>query len=954
MGLRLKKNLTIKFIGYLIFLTVIPLLIVGLISLRVSTKILEEESRVFTIELVKDQKEYLDLQLEQVESLIANISGEEEITDALMEGESFDAYTNLATQARIGYILNGYLNLGGLLSIDVFAEGGNHYHVGDTLSVDKIRLDLKERIYKEALASDQNVLWTGIEDNINGNSTQEKVLTAAKILKRTDRETLEQIPVGMLLVNYSVTDVYERFSQINFGEGSYLMVIDAKGRIIYHPNQSFLGNQISPLFIEKLTSDNGILSTEVGEEKMFITYAYSSKSHWYVMSLIPANTFTAKTALIRAVTFSLLLICFAFVGVAAILITKNLVNPIRKITDQFRHFEEGTLDYGTRLESKWDDEVGELVIWFNAFVESLAARQESEKRLSESEERYALAVRGASDGLWDWDLKRNEIYLSPRWKEILGYGEDEGGNDPAEWLERIHPDSQKEVKMKIDAHLQGRTPHFESEQRLCHKDNTYRWVLARGLALFDETGTAYRMAGSHTEITNRKIAEEQLQHDAFYDSLTNLPNRILFLDRLKNAISRNKRHPEAKFAVMFLDLDKFKLVNDCLGHNIGDLLLQEIARRLSQSMRATDTVARLGGDEFGVLLEDINGIRDVISMADRIQSLLSEPVDLCSNKTVSSASIGILMNAPGYNTPDEYLRDSDIAMYRAKVKGKARYEIFDQTMRDHLMLHMELENDLRQAIEKEELVPHYQPIINLENKKIVGFECLLRWPHPEKGNISPNVFIPIAEETGLILPLGNWVLQKATKQLSIWQSQIPDMSHLQISVNLSGKQLTHPNLVDQISSALQENSLSPSCLNLEITESDIINDMETAADVLSQIKRLGVEIQMDDFGTGYSSLSYLHQFPFDVIKIDRSFVIGMIEDKSKISLIKAIVLMAKELKKSTIAEGIETLEELGILTESGCEYGQGFYISPAISAEEATSFLQKSLDHKSALEPIER
>ena len=341
-------------------------------------------------------------------------------------------------------------------------------------------------------------------------------------------------------------------------------------------------------------------------------------------------------------------------------------------------------------------------------------------------------------------------------------------------------------------------------------------------------------------------------------------------------------------------------------------------------------------------------------MADRIQSLLSEPVDLCSNKTVSSASIGILMNAPGYNTPDEYLRDSDIAMYRAKVKGKARYEIFDQTMRDHLMLHLELENDLRQAIEKEELVPHYQPIINLENKKIVGFECLLRWAHPEKGNIQPNVFIPIAEETGLILPLGNWVLQKATKQLSIWQSQIPDMSHLQVSVNLSGKQLTHPNLVDQISSALQENSLNPSCLNLEITESDIINDTETAADVLSQIKRLGVEIQMDDFGTGYSSLSYLHQFPFDVIKIDRSFVMGMIEDKSKISLIKAVVLMAKELKKSTIAEGIETLEELEILTESGCEYGQGFYISPAISAEEATTFLQKSLDHKSASEPIER
>ncbi|MBT6151966.1 MAG: cache domain-containing protein, partial [Chloroflexi bacterium] len=274
MGLRLKKNLTIKFIGYLIFLTVIPLLVVGLISLRVSTEILTEESRVFTIEVVKEQREYLDLQLEQVENLIANISGVEEITEALLEGESFDTYTNLATQARIGYILNGYLNLRGLLSIDIFTEGGNQYHVGDTLNIDNIRVDVKDRIYEEALASDKNVLWTGIEDNVNGNSAEEKVLTAAKILKRTDRESLEQIPVGMLLVNYSVTDIYERFSRINLGEGSYLMVVDAKGRIIYHPNQSFLGSQISPVFIEKLTSDDGILSTDVGGEEMFITYAY--------------------------------------------------------------------------------------------------------------------------------------------------------------------------------------------------------------------------------------------------------------------------------------------------------------------------------------------------------------------------------------------------------------------------------------------------------------------------------------------------------------------------------------------------------------------------------------------------------------------------------------------------------------------------------------------------------
>ena len=937
----LKNNLTIKFIGYLISVSVIPLLVVGLVSLRVSTEILAEESRVFTIELVKDQREYLDLQLEQVESLIANISGVEEITNALLEGESSDTYTNLATQARIGYILNGYLNLQGLLSIDIFTLGGNHYHVGDTLNVENIRVDVKDRIYEETLQSSQNVLWTGIEDNVNQNSAHGKVLTAGKVLRHTEQETLQQIPVGLLLVNYSVADIYERFSRINVGSGAFLMVIDAKGRIIYHPNQAFLGSRVSQVFIEKLSPDVGTLSTEIDGEEMFITYAYSSKSNWYVMSLIPVNTFTAKTSLIRTVTFSLLIACFCFAGFSAVLVSRNIVTPIRKITDQFRSFQAGTLDFTSRLESKWDDEVGELVVWFNAFVESLDARQESEKRLSESEERYALAARGANDGLWDWDLATNEIYLSPRWKQILGYGEDEIGTDPDEWFGRIHPDYRQDVKSKIDAHLQGSTSHFESEHRLHHKNTTYRWVLARGLALFDKTGTAYRIAGSHTEISSRKQAEEQLRHDAFYDSLTGLPNRAVFLDRLQGAILRSQRHPTEYFAILFLDLDQFKLVNDSLGHNIGDVFLLEVAKRLKSSMRASDTIARLGGDEFGILMENIDDIRNVTQTADRIQNLLSEPIDLNGNKMITSASIGILMNAPEYTEPNEYLRDADTAMYRAKAKGKARYEIFDQTMRDRILLRLKLETDLRLAIEQQELILHYQPIINLKNRNIMAFESLLRWPHPEAGNISPNVFIPIAEETGLILQLGNWVLQAAARQLRDWQSQFSNLSHLQVNVNLSGRQLVHPHLVEQIESVIQKYSLMPGCLNLEVTESDIINDTETAATVLNQIKRLGVGIQMDDFGTGYSSLSYLHQFPFDVIKIDRSFVMGMTQDKSKVSLIKTIVLMAKELKKKTVAEGIETLEDMTILSDLGCEYGQGFYISPGINVKDATVFLKK-------------
>lgn len=946
MKLRFKTNLTNKFIGYLILLTVIPLLVFGLVSLRVSTQTLAEEYRVFTIELVKDQRKYLDLQLEQIENLVANISGVEEITNALLEDENSDAYTNLATKAHVGYILSGYLNLQGLVSIEIFTVGGSHYHIGDTLNVENIRDDVKDRIYAETLASNQNVLWTGIEDNVNINSEYKKVITASKVLSRIDRNTLQQVPTGLLLVNYSVIDLYDHFSQINLGEGAYLMVIDAKGRIIYHPNEAALGGKVNQAFLDKLTSETGTVTIDVEAEEMYVTYARSSKSDWYVVSLVPTNTFVSKNKAIRTTTFLLLVISFCLVGFSAILVSKNIVNPIRAITDHFRKFQKGTLDYDTRLKPSWNDEIGELVLWFNAFVESLVARQESEKRLSDSEERYALAVSGANDGLWDWDLKRNEIYLSPRWKQILGYEEDEIGEDPDEWFGRIHPDCRVHVKAELDAHLQGSTTHFESEHRLCHKDNSYRWVLARGLVLFDEENIPYRMAGSHTEITNRKQAEEKLRHDAFYDALTGLANRTLFSDRLRSAILRNQRKPLEQFAILFLDLDHFKLVNDSLGHNIGDILLQEVAKRLQKGMRGPDTVARLGGDEFGILLEDISDIREATLAADRVQGLLSERFDLGGSEITTSASIGIIMNTAKYNGVDEYLRDADTAMYRAKAKGKARYEIFDQTMRDQILLRLRLETDLRRAIENQEIELHYQPIINLGNREILGFEGLLRWAHPEKGDIPPDIFIPIAEETGLVFRLGHWVVQEAARQLSQWQSEFASLSTLQMSVNISGKQLVYPHLVDQIRKVIEKNSLEPGHFNIEVTESSILKDTGTVVAVLNQIKELGMKIQMDDFGTGYSSLSYLHKFPFDVIKIDRSFVNGMIEDVSKISLIRTIILMAKELNKEIVAEGIETLEELDVLVELGCKYGQGFYISKAVNAATATALLQECAEVK--------
>ena len=377
--------------------------------------------------------------------------------------------------------------------------------------------------------------------------------------------------------------------------------------------------------------------------------------------------------------------------------------------------------------------------------------------------------------------------------------------------------------------------------------------------------------------------------------------------------------------------------------NIGDILLQEVAQRLLKRLRSADTFARLGGDEFGILLYSIKGIRDATQIADKIQDQLAQPFYINGHTLITSASIGIMINMPEYTSPEEYLRDSDVAMYRAKTKGKARYEIFDQTMRDQVVRRMELENDLRSAIENENIFLYYQPIVQLESRKVSGFEGLLRWHHPEKGNIEPDTFIPIAEDTGLILPLENWVIAEAAKQSFKWQSEFSDLAKPLISINISGKHLVHPDLLPQIKNIIQQYNLGTHSLSIEVTEGDVISDTDTTVAVLRKIRELGVKVQIDDFGTGYSSLSYLHQFPFDIIKIDRSFVHGMLDDTSKIGLIRTIILMAMELKKDVIAEGIETQEELEILISLGCKYGQGHYFSQALNAADATVFLEKAL-----------
>ena len=575
-----------------------------------------------------------------------------------------------------------------------------------------------------------------------------------------------------------------------------------------------------------------------------------------------------------------------------------------------------------------------------AVFRDVTEQRRAREALRESEERYALAVRGANDGIWDWDLRAGRLYLSPRWKQMLGYAEHELGELPEEWLGRLHPEDRPRVEAELGGHLEGRTPLFESEHQVRHKDGRYLWVLTRGLAVRDPEGRALRMAGSQADVAAGKVA----------DLLTGLPNRVLFMDRIQRALNRARRRPGSYVGVLFVDLDRFKLINDSLGHVAGDELLVGIARRLEGCLRSGDslgrlsdghTVARMGGDEFTVLLEEIRDVTDATRVAERITQALAQPFQLSGNEVFVTASVGIALSPADGDGAEELLRNADTAMYRAKTLGKARYEVFDAEMRERAIRRLQGETELRKALDNHELRVHYQPITELRGGRIVGFEALVRWQHPQRGLIGPTEFVPLAEETGLIVPMGQWVLYEACRQMAAWRERFGDGPPRSVSVNLSSRQFVQQDLLDSIREVLADTRLPPEQLRLEITESLIMEDPEATARLLRRLRDLRVQAYIDDFGTGYSSLSYLHRFPVSTLKVDRSFVGSMSHDgKGEGSaIVHTIVSLAHNLGLKVVAEGVESQDQLARLRELRCEYGQGFLFSRAVDGPAAAALV---------------
>jgi diguanylate cyclase (GGDEF)-like protein/PAS domain S-box-containing protein len=575
-----------------------------------------------------------------------------------------------------------------------------------------------------------------------------------------------------------------------------------------------------------------------------------------------------------------------------------------------------------------------------ARIKAQLEHKRAQDALRESEERYALAARGANDGLWDWDLENQRVYFSTRWKSMLGYEDAEIGDDPEEWLSRVHKEDRAALQAELAAHWDA-TANNECaiEHRMLHKDGSYRWMLSRGVVERSGQGKAVRMAGSQTDITSSKA----------FDPLTGLPNRTQFHDKLVACLERAAQEPDYPFAVLFLDLDRFKVINDSLGHMAGDELLIHVAQRLRAAVRnalpgrgpAQDLIARLGGDEFAILLEDLD-TGGAIRIAERIRESIHAAFKLESKEVFTTASIGIAPGNSGYRTPTEILRDADTAMYKAKSLGRSRFEVFDAEMRAQAVARLELESDLRRAVDNQEFVLYYQPKVRLTTDKIVGVEALIRWRHPVRGLVPPDQFIPLAEETGLIVPIGLWVMREACMAMRRWQVEFPTMPPLEVSVNVSVRQFREPDLRAQVAAILAETQLDPATLQLEITESVLMDDLDSVSGLLGGLKNLGVGLKIDDFGTGYASLKCLSRLPFDVLKIDRSFVVNMSDKDGTGDTIRTILLLAENLGMEVVAEGIEKKEQLAELQALHCDYGQGYYFSPPLEQEALSDLIRKS------------
>ncbi len=551
----------------------------------------------------------------------------------------------------------------------------------------------------------------------------------------------------------------------------------------------------------------------------------------------------------------------------------------------------------------------------------------TQKALRKSRERFELAALGSDDGLFDWNMETDEVYYSPRWNEMMGIPGHSSDADISVWLGRVHPDDRKSLETALNKHFSVEGSKFDTEVRMRHSDGSFRWMLCRGKAIRNQLGEPTRMAGSFTDVTRDKIS----------DPLTGLTSRLFFVECVRRALNRYIRNTENCFSVLFFDLDNFKLINDSLGHQAGDELLIAFAQILKQNFRDCEvTISRLGGDEFAVLFE-MGEVPD--SVVERLIQNLGRPVRASEGRELFvTTSVGIAHASNRVLTPDDIVREADTAMYHAKSNGKNSYCTYDPRMHEKVTHRLEMATQVRRGVLQNEFCVYFQPFVELKTGKVVALEALCRWNHPEQGLLAPVKFMEIAEENNLMIPIGHTIIQQACMLFAEWKHTSPEFENIRLSVNVAGKQIPNAHFFDDVIKILNDTKLEPRCLQLELTETTLMDNPVVATQLVTRLREHHISVAIDDFGIGYSSLAYLHRLPVDLLKIDRSFVHDMCEHDNSLTIVKAVVTLARGLGLGICAEGIETPEQEAMLISMGCTYGQGYYYSKPMSSEDARQF----------------